>query len=253
MTQRNSHGFTLVELLVVIGIISILISMLMPALSKTRQAAMSVQCKSNLRQVILACMYYAQDNKIYPPIPNLTGSEDPATNRWGWYGGIFRYMGGTSPEGRDFLAGDFPAAGRCPVDTFDSPWKFSYGGNYPNVIGYSSNPSGWWRPGRVIRPGTLKSRVIVAGDTTYNLPLYSPAYFPPDMDLDGDGVNDTHNVLASSELTHFNAIQFRHPGKTANFAFSDGSVISLAPSQVYQSNEDIWGKYLYPYVYPNVP
>ncbi len=58
----RKHGFTLVELLVVIGIISILIAMLLPALNRARESARTVSCLSNLRQVTQGLMMYAQDN-----------------------------------------------------------------------------------------------------------------------------------------------------------------------------------------------
>ena len=57
------RGFTLVELLVVIAVISVLISILLPALGKARRSAQTVQCMSNMRQLILAQRSYAYDYK----------------------------------------------------------------------------------------------------------------------------------------------------------------------------------------------
>lgn len=67
--RRRSRGFTLVELLVVIGIISLLISMLLPALNKARDAANATQCMGNMRQIGMAVALYTNEykNKWLPP------------------------------------------------------------------------------------------------------------------------------------------------------------------------------------------
>jgi prepilin-type N-terminal cleavage/methylation domain-containing protein/prepilin-type processing-associated H-X9-DG protein len=61
-------GFTLVELLVVIGIIAVLISILLPSLSKAKEAANRAKCLANLRQIGHGMRFYAQDNKDQVPL-----------------------------------------------------------------------------------------------------------------------------------------------------------------------------------------
>src|SRR5207244_13280940 len=61
------RGFTLVELLVVIGIIALLVSILMPALRRAREAANGVSCSSNQRQIMMAFLMFANDHKGYLP------------------------------------------------------------------------------------------------------------------------------------------------------------------------------------------
>ena len=65
---RRGRAFTLVELLVVIGIIAVLISILLPTLGRAREAAKKAQCLSNLRQTHLALMLYANAYKDAAPL-----------------------------------------------------------------------------------------------------------------------------------------------------------------------------------------
>ena len=63
--KRSHYAFTLVELLVVIGIIAILVALLLPALQKAKQAAVSAQCLSQLRQCGQVLYLYANENRGY--------------------------------------------------------------------------------------------------------------------------------------------------------------------------------------------
>lgn len=135
--RRALRGFTLVELLIVIGIIAVLIAILLPALSRARQAANQAVCFNNLRQIGLAMVMYTSDNEGLYPFTAGIDEPGPQFSDWVYWepgrdisqSAIARYLGGAAFDANVL---------HCPSDTGARP-RVQELGTSPYFPSYSVN------------------------------------------------------------------------------------------------------------------
>ena len=133
------QGFTLPELLAVIAIIALLIAILLPALSRAREAANQVKCISNLRQLTIAFLIYANGNRGGFPSPSegdFGYTVLPQPHDWIYWqagrdinqSGIALYLAARGDALKSLLR--CPSYSFAPQDTLPDPYLYSYEMNY---------------------------------------------------------------------------------------------------------------------------
>lgn len=146
MKARNK-GFTLIELLVVIAIIAILAAMLLPALARAKQSAIVTQCMSNKKQLDVAWVMYAGDNREFFPDNHDystqgggVGPWEPGTQTPAWCEGVMDWSAGPNNDNTNTLnltsfkvsllgsyVGNQVTIYWCPADNFLSPAQRALG------------------------------------------------------------------------------------------------------------------------------
>jgi prepilin-type N-terminal cleavage/methylation domain-containing protein/prepilin-type processing-associated H-X9-DG protein len=171
-SPRPTAGFTLVELLVVIGIIALLISILLPALQRARQAATNVSCQSQLRQIGQAVYMYAGTHKDTLPYGYWDGSGD-GSRAGDWATLIKAVLASRAGTTYDTVGDANKNLFNCPDATQESPlgWnQFHYSAHprlMPNLAdteNYTPDPADRMTPYKLTRTRGAETPMIWDGN-----------------------------------------------------------------------------------------
>ena len=218
-----ARGFTLVELLVVIGIIAVLIGLLLPVLGRARESANRLKCASNLRQIGMALvMYTIEHDGKYPNRRTISPAFPNGTDQLSWRTLIYPYTQNTevvscptNPD-REKLSMD---------DDFPTAFNISYACNFNWGANTNTDPNplaalGKGVFGNQLSPGVKTSMVrrsseVIAVVEAYNMPFTN---FVVDY-LNG----------SFAGYTYYNGTLFTGHKGASNYLFCDGHVEAMRP------------------------
>jgi prepilin-type processing-associated H-X9-DG protein/prepilin-type N-terminal cleavage/methylation domain-containing protein len=219
---RAERGFTLVELLVVIGVIALLLAILLPTLGNVRETANSLKCQAQAKEIVHAMMLHAAEHQGYMPLVGWprqgmdpVSLEDPLARKYDYYG--------TNPSEyhlMTILGALAPQLGQ-KVDA-QSVAALEAGINQGTVRRVFACPSD--------RDGGQIGRIVVDGGDGYNSYAFNEAALGWGSSAVRDGTGMTNNPYPHCRL-RAKVSRFVHPAKL--FLFTDGAPRADGGWQVY--------------------
>lgn len=261
-------GFTLIELITVIGIIAVLFAILAPSLQRSRLQAKAVVCMSNIRQLNSVFSAYAVDSGNFPygfdnqpggpPTGGYAGyPQDPIRDRAGWW--WFNYLKGVYKKnmgGKTVL--------QCPSKQMKYP-KFKDDilcGNYGVNLSICRMSTGNADPNFVGKPRWCSeilrpAQTLLIVDSGYAIISWWHAADVPPITLDSNSIENTAYIPGLSinrqrqlkPEQKIDAIYGRHPQLMVNAGFADGHVsrtkaedllVKKTPDGHYENRFPLW-------------
>jgi prepilin-type processing-associated H-X9-DG protein/prepilin-type N-terminal cleavage/methylation domain-containing protein len=235
------RGFSLIELLIVISTIAVLLAIMVPSMSNTKQHAKAVLCQSNLRELTTSLLMYELENETFPngwkfsytpPEGGFLGTQKDKIGLW-WINYISKFI---SIDKKKVIF-------KCPSQnitdkTLDPILCGNYGVN-ESICKSSSDRRNWDE--FVGKPLSFKkvtnaSKTLLIADSGYALITWRHV---SDKDIEGLGMKYGEDIAyipglkinidridnkSLSEGQEDDALKGRHPGKTVNVGFLDGHV-----------------------------